>query len=1094
VFTKMDLQKLLDGIELERERSLPDDQLASLFLRRLPIKEQSPKDIETHVLTSRDIIKPLSFEETASKSYCNNNDDDEADIDATIRFSQELASTLARLKNKNSSTVGSPGTPTVVDPDVEERLSAGDDIKTDEEIDPIDDDVDEAQAQKRVRLDRKGESRNNTKRRQFSNVGAKKVTTLRQVANSAKRLPIAVTPANEIQKAPAQTSSSASVWKGGQVFIVAKGHIMSKEYKRNLECKIMKMGGTIVEDASEADIIIVEKGLKKELLASEFKSKKKATVAGDSNYSTKTILNLDWLQSLILQKQWIDPLSNSSKYVWLDPDKAFHEEFQDLGSQPVLVSASDSSNSQHRPSTPTFEEYDGLPQKYRRAIEAMDALPTLKPNEAYRAGATDGNALDQFSVRIIPLSSKGPDSPLASGAALAKASGHGGAINVKQRNVPKETLACQKLPKMAQAEAQALNAQLIEELSKMGDINAAKGDTFRAKSYSTAVAIIRTLDFKLTSSEQIRHRKGIGSGMASHIDEILATGVFSKRVEFEKDLMNVALIKLKDIYGVGEKWAAELYKRGYRDIESIRKGLDNNDAGLANLTKNQLIGVRHYEDLLQRMKRPEMEAILNFVKQGTDIVYGNVPDLVVEIVGSYRRGKESSGDIDIILTSPSHMKERLSLLPLINYLTKEGLITDTLTMTVSVGEDVKTASPNLEDALEAFHQARGYVGASSSSSSSRINYFVKPANESEPESETFMGICLLPKKFPNATGVYRRIDIKSYPAETFAFALLYFTGSAHFNRSMRYYAKTLGYSLSDKGIYPCTRFGKQTVKGKSILCRTEQEVFEVLGLEYRRPQDRNCDEIVIVSDSKSAAALQQQPGLDQASEILVDDAVQLDEFMEDPLSDEDSDAGSIIESKLPSYFLHSQESIDQFVVRCAPSSFKVRSPYIRIWPESVGSGFDELDDNRNLMHLRKQWDEKIKTNSNTKETAIALCRQNKALTGKWLISCKREEIDAIWTKICTQVTSPENESKHWILGAKVNSIGSRRYKGHYSEIAVYTKDFTDVQDLGRVLAILRQKLGIVGNLGYKSESMKILLRVDMLFSSKNGMEIIDKSS
>ena len=42
--------------------------------------------------------------------------------------------------------------------------------------------------------------------------------------------------------------------------------------------------------------------------------------------------------------------------------------------------------------------------------------------------------------------------------------------------------------------------------------------------------------------------------------------------------------------------------------------------------------------------------------------------------------------------------------------------------------------------------------------------------------------------------------IVRYPAKQYAYALVYFTGCGHFNRSMRYKAKTkYRWSLSDKG-------------------------------------------------------------------------------------------------------------------------------------------------------------------------------------------------------------------------------------------------------------------------------------------------------
>lgn len=55
---------------------------------------------------------------------------------------------------------------------------------------------------------------------------------------------------------------------------------------------------------------------------------------------------------------------------------------------------------------------------------------------------------------------------------------------------------------------------------------------------------------------------------------------------------------------------------------------------------------------------------------------------------------------------------------------------------------------------------------------------------SDRGSEMYMGIC----KSKEDT-FFRRIDIKVYPKDQYAFALLYFTGSDYFNRSMRLLAE-----------------------------------------------------------------------------------------------------------------------------------------------------------------------------------------------------------------------------------------------------------------------------------------------------------------
>lgn len=50
----------------------------------------------------------------------------------------------------------------------------------------------------------------------------------------------------------------------------------------------------------------------------------------------------------------------------------------------------------------------------------------------------------------------------------------------------------------------------------------------------------------------------------------------------------------------------------------------------------------------------------------------------------------------------------------------------------------------------------------------------------------YMGVCRLPPE-ANGSGIHRRIDIRMIPRESWACALLYFTGSDHFNRHGRTY-------------------------------------------------------------------------------------------------------------------------------------------------------------------------------------------------------------------------------------------------------------------------------------------------------------------
>lgn len=62
-----------------------------------------------------------------------------------------------------------------------------------------------------------------------------------------------------------------------------------------------------------------------------------------------------------------------------------------------------------------------------------------------------------------------------------------------------------------------------------------------------------------------------------------------------------------------------------------------------------------------------------------------------------------------------------------------------------------------------------------------------------------------------------------------------------FNRSMRLFARKKGYSLSDHGLVPVERGGGNGVlwKGGVVSVGNEEEIFGVLGLEYKEPWERN---------------------------------------------------------------------------------------------------------------------------------------------------------------------------------------------------------------------------------------------------------------
>lgn len=76
----------------------------------------------------------------------------------------------------------------------------------------------------------------------------------------------------------------------------------------------------------------------------------------------------------------------------------------------------------------------------------------------------------------------------------------------------------------------------------------------------------------------------------------------------------------------------------------------------------------------------------------------------------------------------------------------------------------------------------------------------------------------------------RRIDFELVSDESWAAALLYFTGSKTFNTDLRAVAKKKGFLLNEKGLFD---------GGRKIATPSERDIFDKLGVEYVEPRDRD---------------------------------------------------------------------------------------------------------------------------------------------------------------------------------------------------------------------------------------------------------------
>ena len=313
---------------------------------------------------------------------------------------------------------------------------------------------------------------------------------------------------------------------------------------------------------------------------------------------------------------------------------------------------------------------------------------------------------------------------------------------------------------------------IIESLDVLRKRDVADKAVFSARAYAKVITQLKNYNGPITSLDDIKSIEGIGAKMEKKIQEILETGSLAS-AEKAKTLYNIdALDAFQNIYGVGPAKATELVKAGYTNIAQLRDELKNNPKLL---NDKQKIGLRYYEDLLERIPRTEME-------EHRDILISLLPDEMseydTEIVGSFRREATDSGDIDVLIrvpngTKPATAKENLSLY--VKMLEGFGYIEEIL----ALGEHKCMAI------------SRMYQG--------------KP----------------------------RRLDLLMTPDEEYAYAILYFTGSDRFNVAFRTYCENKGYKLNEHTLTPI-RAGVPTVP----YMKTEKDIFKFLGLRYIEPSKR----------------------------------------------------------------------------------------------------------------------------------------------------------------------------------------------------------------------------------------------------------------
>ncbi|KAK3728087.1 hypothetical protein RRG08_022138 [Elysia crispata] len=324
-----------------------------------------------------------------------------------------------------------------------------------------------------------------------------------------------------------------------------------------------------------------------------------------------------------------------------------------------------------------------------------------------------------------------------------------------------------------------MNKHITDKLEEMVKTYESTNDRWRALGYQKAIQTLRRHPKEISSWEEAKSLPSIGARLADKIWEIAQSGELRKLKEFESSEELQILKMFTNVWGAGPHTAQLWYQQGLRTIADLQQK--------AHLNHQQKVGVRLYDDFLDRMPREEAAEIEEVVKKAAE---GIQPGIIAQTCGSYRRGQSTCGDVDILITHPDGKSHKNVFHKLLANLKESGFLTDDLVSAEETGNQKK-----------------------------------------------YMGVC----KLPGQNRKHRRIDVIVVPYNEYGCALVYFTGSAHFNRSLRHLCKKQNMSLNEHALKQgVVRKGSEKIhEGTVVPTPTEESVFKVLKIPYRPPEERD---------------------------------------------------------------------------------------------------------------------------------------------------------------------------------------------------------------------------------------------------------------
>ncbi len=203
------------------------------------------------------------------------------------------------------------------------------------------------------------------------------------------------------------------------------------------------------------------------------------------------------------------------------------------------------------------------------------------------------------------------------------------------------------------------NSDIAEVFNRVADYLDIKGENpFRIRAYRNAARTIGSLSRSISSmveaGENLAILPGIGADLAEKIRVIVQTGTLPLLEELKKEL-SPELSALLEIPGLGPRRVKILYdKLGIRTVDELLNAAEEGKVrdlpGFGAKTEEGILEeIRRLEETKKAGRRVKLAVAEEVVEPVMSYLQKTKGVLEVDVAGSYRRRKETVGDLDILV-------------------------------------------------------------------------------------------------------------------------------------------------------------------------------------------------------------------------------------------------------------------------------------------------------------------------------------------------------------------------------------------------------------------------------------------------------------